>query len=90
MQADLTHDEDLRPGGPSGGAKKTAAPDTAADVASIQTNAATKAADEFRSYDEATTPARVVQHYRDMRTHQTLAFYRRMEAKYSFEDGRYR
>jgi hypothetical protein len=33
---------------------------------------------------------RVSDHYRDMRTNQTVDFYRRMEAKYSFANGAYR
>jgi hypothetical protein len=33
---------------------------------------------------------RVSDHYRDMRTHQTVDFYRRMEVKYSFANGAYR
>ena len=51
-------------------------------------NNAGKEDDSFRMYDTATQ--RVLDHYRDMRTHQTVAFYRRMEQKYSFEHGRYR
>ena len=54
---------------------------------SIQTNATTKSLEDFRTYDENTTPARVVQHYKDMRTHQTVEFYQRMEEKYSFQNG---
>jgi len=46
--------------------------------------------DEFRVYEESTSPTRVVEHYRDMRTNQTVRFYERMEAKYSFENGTYR
>jgi len=48
-----------------------------------------KAADEFRTYDVSKSERRVVEHFRDMRTHQTVEFYRRMEAKYFFEDGKY-
>ena len=58
------------------------------DVASIKTNH--KKDDEFRVYDEATSEPRVVQHYKDMRMFQTVEFYRRMEEKYSFANGRYR
>jgi hypothetical protein len=54
----------------------------------IKTNA--KKDDEFRVYDEETSPARVVQHYKDMRMNHTVAFYRRMEEKYSFENGAHR
>jgi inositol oxygenase len=47
---------------------------------------------KYRVYsaDATTTPSRVIQHYRDMRTGQTLDFYHRMEQKYSFADGQYR
>ncbi|KAL7461065.1 hypothetical protein ACHAXS_001500 [Conticribra weissflogii] len=60
------------------------------DFQSIQTNAGTKELSEFRTYDDATSPARVVEHYRDMRTFQTVEFYKRMEEKYSFENGKFR
>eukprot|EP00956_Cyclotella_meneghiniana_P012193 scaffold17296_cov66-Cyclotella_meneghiniana.AAC.6 len=57
----------------------------------IQTNAATKTLEDFRTYtQDEETPARVVEHYRDMRRYQTLEFYERMERKYSFADGTYR
>ena len=57
----------------------------------IQTNAATKTLEDFRTYtQDEETPARVVEHYRDMRRYQTLEFYERMEGKYSFADGTYR
>lgn len=59
-------------------------------VRSIQTNSSTKAKEEFRTYDATETPERVVEHYRDMRTYQTVEFYDRMAEKYSFENGRYR
>ncbi len=36
------------------------------------------------------TPKRVLMHYRDMRTYQTVEFHDRMATKYSFEDGKYR
>jgi hypothetical protein len=35
-------------------------------------------------------PERVLAHYRDMRTYQTVEFHGRMSAKYSFDDGKYR
>jgi len=60
------------------------------DFQSIQTNAGTKELSEFRTYDDTTSPARVVEHYRDMRTFQTVEFYKRMEEKYSFENGKFR
>lgn len=66
-----------------------ASPDVPTDVQSIQTNAATKTQKDFRTYDDE-TPARVVEHYKDMRAHQTVEFYDRMAEKYSFEDGKYR
>lgn len=45
---------------------------------------------DFRIYDDATTELRVVQHYKDMRSSHTVAFYNKMELKYSFENGAYR
>lgn len=48
----------------------------------IQTNSSTKTLEEFRAY---TQNDRVVEHYRDMRQHQTVEFYDRMAKKYSFE-----
>jgi len=60
------------------------------DFQSIQTNAGTKELSEFRTYDDTTSPARVVEHYRDMRTFQTVEFYKQMEEKYSFENGKFR
>jgi hypothetical protein len=55
---------------------------------SIKTNV--KKDGDFRIYDESTSEQRVVDHYRDMRTFHTVDFYRRMEQKYSFENGNYR
>jgi hypothetical protein len=55
---------------------------------SIKTNV--KKDEDFRIYDENTSEQRVVDHYRDMRTFHTVDFYRRMEQKYSFENGTYR
>jgi hypothetical protein len=54
----------------------------------IKTN--DKADEDFRIYSEETSLPRVVEHYRDMRTFQTVDFYRKMEEKYSFETGKYR
>mmetsp|Transcript_39226 Transcript_39226/g.117958 ORF Transcript_39226/g.117958 Transcript_39226/m.117958 type:complete len:292 (-) Transcript_39226:597-1472(-) len=65
------------------------APDIPTDHNAIKTNAQ-KSDDDFRIYSEDTTPPRVIRHYRDMRTHQTVEFYRRMEHKYTFENGAYR
>jgi len=58
------------------------------DFGAIKTN--DKANEDFRIYNEETSPARVVQHYKDMRMNHTVAFYRKMEDKYSFENGTYR
>ena len=61
------------------------------DYKEIQTNSGTKTREEFRTYtQDEETPARVVEHYRDMRRYQTLEFYERMERKYSFADETYR
>lgn len=54
----------------------------------IKTN--DKADESFRVYDVQDSPARVVEHYRDMRRFQTLAFYEKMEEKYDFSNGNYR
>jgi len=55
---------------------------------SIKTN--DKADEAFRVYDVNDSPARVVEHYRDMRRFQTLDFYKKMENKYDFSNGKYR
>lgn len=49
-----------------------------------------KADDAFRIYKVEESPQRVVDHYRDMRRFQTVEFYKRMEKKYDFSDGKYR
>lgn len=54
----------------------------------IKTN--DKADEAFRVYDVRDSPARVVEHYRDMRRFQTLEFYEKMERKYDFSNGNYR
>lgn len=56
------------------------------DFTHIKTN--DKKDEDFRVYtvDDA-TPERVIEHYRDMRTFQTVEFYKRMEQKYSFDNG---
>lgn len=54
----------------------------------IKTNA--KNDEEFRIYDANDSPARVVEHYRDMRNFHTIDFYRKMEDKYDFSNGNYR
>jgi hypothetical protein len=64
-------------------------PDVTALEKSIKTNDK-KLDEEFRVYEEHTSEKRVVDHYRDMRKNHTVAFYRTMELKYSFEDGKYR
>lgn len=56
----------------------------------LSNNKAKSDTDDFRNYNDGETEARVLDHYRDMRTHQTVDFYRRMEAKYTFENGAYR
>jgi hypothetical protein len=38
----------------------------------------------------ATTPERVLNHYRNMRTYQTVDFHNRMMEKYTFHNGKYR
>lgn len=56
------------------------------DYKAIKTN--DKEDDKFRVYSaDEDTPARVIEHYRDMRTNHTVEFYKRMEQKYSFENG---
>jgi len=61
------------------------------DTSQIKTNA-DKRDDEFRVYnnDSSEENSRVFNHYRDMRMNQTVAFYQKMEEKYSFENGRER
>lgn len=54
----------------------------------IKTN--DKSDEEFRVYDVQDSPARVVEHYRDMRRFHTVDFYRKMEDKYDFSNGKYR
>jgi inositol oxygenase len=67
------------------------APATPSNYKSIQTNADTKTIEDFRTYtQDEDTPARVIEHYRDMRRFQTVEFYEKMEKKYSFENGTYR
>ena len=63
-------------------------PDIPTSHESIKRNV--KKDEDFRVYDENTSEQRVVDHYRDMRTFHTVNFYRRMEQKYSFENGNYR
>ena len=70
-------------------ATAASSPDVPTNIKSIQTNSATKAQEEFRTYDDETSP-RVLEHYRDMRMYQTVEFYDRMAKKYSFENGNYR
>ena len=62
---------------------------SSSSIVVIKTNTQKKEKD-FRVYDECTSEPRVVQHYKDMRTFQTVDFYRKMEHKYSFENGTYR
>ena len=66
----------------------TLSPAVPQSFTSIKTNG--KADEDFRIYDESSTPARVIDHYRDMRQNQTVEFYKRMERKYDFSNGAYR
>ena len=68
--------------------EKIILPDLPDNYESIKTN--DKKDEDFRVYKEEATPARVIQHYKDMRINHTVAFYRKMEEKYSFPDGKYR
>ena len=65
-----------------------ARPDVPTNFEAIKTN--DKADEEFRVYNQETTPQRVVDHYRDMRTNHTVAFYQKMLKKYDFSNGNYR
>ncbi|KAL3810795.1 hypothetical protein ACHAXA_006825 [Cyclostephanos tholiformis] len=68
----------------------------------LETNSIAKPVEGFRSYGDGGgdggddgdgdggTPKRVLMHYRDMRTYQTVEFHDRMATKYSFENGKYR
>ena len=67
----------------------------------LEGNVSAKPAEGFRSYGEGVdsegagdsgggAPERVLAHYRDMRTYQTVEFYDRMATKYSFDDGKHR
>lgn len=68
--------------------KQLQRPDMPVNFDSIKTNK--KKDEDFRVYNEKSTPPRVIQHYKDMRANQTVEFYRKMEEKYSFENGKYR
>lgn len=50
------------------------------------------AADDDEKGEQATTatPERVLNHYRNMRTYQTVDFHTRMMEKYTFNNGKYR
>lgn len=63
-------------------------PEIPKDFATIKTN--TKSDEDFRVYTEEGSNGRVIEHYRDMRSKQTVDFYRRMEQKYDFSNGNYR
>lgn len=54
----------------------------------IKTNE--KSDEEFRVYRSEDTPQRVIDHYRDMRSNQTVDFYKKMERKYNFANGKFR
>jgi len=58
------------------------------DFQAIKTNE--KADECFRVYTVSDSPARVVEHYHDMRRFQTVDFYNKMEIKYDFTDGKFR
>jgi inositol oxygenase len=63
-------------------------PDMYGDFSDIKTNA--KENEAYRIYDVLDSPARVVDHYRDMRINHTVDFYKKMEKKYDFSNGAYR
>lgn len=67
---------------------KKAGPQVPAAFDEIKTNC--KADEAFRIYNEEKSPQRVVDHYRDMRLHHTVSFYKKMEKKYDFSNGAYR
>lgn len=67
---------------------KSGRPEVPQTFDKIKTNE--KADEDFRVYSSESTPKRVVDHYRDMRTYQTVAFYKKMEHKYDFSNGKYR
>lgn len=48
---------------------------------------ATKPVDEFRNYSNSDRQYTVENHYRDMRSLQTVEFVRKMHQKYSFSNG---
>ena len=54
-------------------------------TSTIKTNS--KDDDDFRTYDVEKTTERVVEHYRLMRSKQTVEFVERMGEKYTFEGG---
>jgi len=63
-------------------------PDVPKSFDDIKTN--NKEDEAFRVYKAEESPQRVVDHYKDMRQFQTVEFYKRMEKKYDFSDGKYR
>lgn len=63
-------------------------PDVPTEFQGIKTNE--KADEAFRIYTSTDSPSRVVEHYTDMRKFQTVDFYKKMEEKYDFSDGKYR
>lgn len=63
-------------------------PDIPAGFQDIKTNE--KADESFRVYTSTDSPSRVVDHYTDMRRFQTVDFYKKMENKYDFSNGKYR
>lgn len=63
-------------------------PDIPLEYQTIKTNE--KADESFRVYTTTDSPSRVVEHYTDMRRFQTVDFYKKMEKKYDFSNGKYR
>lgn len=63
-------------------------PEVPSSYNNIKTNE--KMDEEFRVYDSEGTPQRVIDHYRDMRSNQTVEFYKKMERKYDFSHGNFR
>jgi len=62
----------------------------AADMITHIKTAQDKDVTQFRNYTDSVLQARVANHYRTMRKHQTVAFYEKMEEKYSFAPGKHR
>lgn len=63
-------------------------PEIPSSFQTIKTNDKTDEA--FRVYTATDSPARVVDHYTDMRKFHTVQFYKKMEQKFDFSHGNYR